>query len=56
MTRSECIRKFKAAAKRVLRAERELDRATESYDKIRGVAFKNCWDLPRTTLSNPYLR
>lgn len=56
MTRAECVRKFKAAAKRVVRAEREIDRATEGYDKMRDIASKNGWKMPRTILSNPLLR
>ena len=56
ISRSECVKRYRKAAKRVLRAERELNRATESYEDMVEVARANEWRLPRTVLSNPFLR
>lgn len=56
MKQAEFTKKFKAAAKRVLNAEREHDRASEEYDKMRDVARKNGWTPPRTALTNPFPR
>ncbi len=56
MTRAECVRKFKAAAKRVVKAERELDMASKDYDRASALAYKKGWKMPRTVLSNPFLR
>lgn len=53
MTKAQCVKKFRAAASRFVRAERDLDKAGEEYDRIRDLAFKNGWKMPRTVLTNP---
>lgn len=53
MTKVQCVRAFRAAVKRFVRAEVELDKAGEEYDRIRDVADKNGWKMPRTVLTNP---
>lgn len=55
MTQTEINRAAKAAAKRVVQAEKELDRATEGYDRVRDRAHKYGLLMPKTILSNPLM-
>lgn len=55
MTQKELTSRAKSAAKRVTRAERELDKATVAYDKVRSLADKHGLEMPRTILTNPLL-
>lgn len=58
MTRARFVRAFKAAARKVLLAEKALDKAEKEYDDLRSrmrkIAEFYGWQMPRTNLTNPF--
>jgi len=53
ITKAKCVRAFRAAVKRFVRAEIELDNAGAAYDRLRDLSFTMGWKMPKTILSNP---
>lgn len=48
--------KFKQAVEDVLRCEEELEKAQQKYDDLVAQAYQQGIELPRTKLSNPFMR
>lgn len=48
--------RIKQAAEKVLRCEQDLDKAQQEYDALIDQAHEQGVEVPRTALSNPFMK